>query len=110
MFADFPPSSSATRFSDCDASSATRLPARVEPVNETMSMSGLDGDGLTHDRSGAGDHVEDAGGEPGVVDDLGEHERVERGDLARLQDDGAPGGHRVARPWPRPGAAGSSTA
>ena len=40
MFADLPPSSSATRFNDCDASSATRLPARVEPVNDTMSISG----------------------------------------------------------------------
>ena len=40
MLADLPPSSSATRFSDCDATSATRLPARVEPVNDTMSTSG----------------------------------------------------------------------
>ena len=38
--ADLPPSSSATRLTVCAASSATRLPARVEPVNETMSTSG----------------------------------------------------------------------
>ena len=38
--ADLPPNSSATRLTDCDASSATRLPARVEPVNDTMSTSG----------------------------------------------------------------------
>jgi hypothetical protein len=35
-----PPSSSATRFTDCAASSEMRLPARVEPVNEIMSTSG----------------------------------------------------------------------
>ena len=38
--ADLPPSSRATRFTVCDASSATRLPARVEPVKDTMSTSG----------------------------------------------------------------------
>ena len=37
---DLPPSSRATAFTDCEASSLTRLPARVEPVNDTMSMSG----------------------------------------------------------------------
>ena len=40
MFADFPPISSDTRFTDCAPSSITRLPARVEPVNETLSTSG----------------------------------------------------------------------
>src|SRR5262249_34532821 len=34
---DLPPSSSATRLTDSAASAATRLPARVEPVNDTMS-------------------------------------------------------------------------
>ncbi|MCY1186531.1 hypothetical protein D9M73_274120 [compost metagenome] len=38
--ADLPPSSSATRLTVCAASSDTRLPARVEPVNDTMSTSG----------------------------------------------------------------------
>ena len=37
---DFPPSSRATAFTLWDASSLTRLPARVEPVNDTMSTSG----------------------------------------------------------------------
>ena len=37
-FGDFPPSSSATGFGACAASSDTRLPARVEPVNDTMSV------------------------------------------------------------------------
>ena len=37
---DLPPSSSATRLTVCDATSLTRLPARVDPVNEIMSMPG----------------------------------------------------------------------
>ncbi len=37
---DLPPSSSDTRLTDCEASSMTRLPASVEPVNDTMSTSG----------------------------------------------------------------------
>ena len=95
MFADFPPSSSATRFSDCDASSATRLPARVEPVNETMSISGWDAIASPTSAPVPGHEVEHARREAGVVDHLGEHERVERRDLARLQHDRAARGHRV---------------
>jgi hypothetical protein len=38
--ADLPPSSSATRFTESAARAATRRPARVEPVNETMSTAG----------------------------------------------------------------------
>ncbi|OIR00850.1 hypothetical protein GALL_169860 [mine drainage metagenome] len=38
--ADLPPSSSATRLTPAAASSETRTPAPVEPVNETMSTSG----------------------------------------------------------------------
>ena len=38
--ADLPPSSRATRLTVPAATSVTRLPARVEPVNETMSTSG----------------------------------------------------------------------
>ena len=36
-----PPSSSAIRFTDCAPSSETRLPARVDPVKDTMSTSGF---------------------------------------------------------------------
>ncbi len=39
---DFPPSSSATRFTLSAASCITRLPARVDPVNDTMSTSGCE--------------------------------------------------------------------
>ena len=38
--ADLPPSSSATRFTVSAPTAATRRPARVEPVNDTMSTSG----------------------------------------------------------------------
>ena len=40
MFGDLPPSSSVTRFTVAAASSLTRLPARVDPVNDTMSTPG----------------------------------------------------------------------
>ncbi len=40
MFADLPPSSCDTRLTVSAAALATCTPARVEPVNETMSMSG----------------------------------------------------------------------
>ncbi len=40
MLADLPPSSWATRLTVTAAAWATRMPARVEPVNDIMSMSG----------------------------------------------------------------------
>jgi hypothetical protein len=40
MFADLPPSSCATRLTVGAAARATSTPARVEPVNDTMSTSG----------------------------------------------------------------------
>jgi hypothetical protein len=40
MFADLPPSSCATRFTVGAARAATRVPARLEPVNDTMSTPG----------------------------------------------------------------------
>src|ERR1700691_3189836 len=42
MFADFPPSSWVTRFTEGAAADATAIPARVEPVKETMATSGCD--------------------------------------------------------------------
>ena len=39
-FGDLPPSSSATFLTVAAATSLTRRPARVDPVNETMSTSG----------------------------------------------------------------------
>src|SRR5262245_65758489 len=40
MLADFPPSSCTTRLTVVAAPLATNIPARVEPVKETMSISG----------------------------------------------------------------------
>ncbi len=57
---------------------------------------GMGGDRLADDRTGAGDQVEHAGRQADLVDDLGEDERVERGDLARLEHDGAAGGEGAA--------------
>ena len=42
MLADLPPSSCATRFTVGAALRATSTPARVEPVNDTMSTSGCE--------------------------------------------------------------------
>ena len=58
-------------------------------------MQRVRGDGLADLGAGAGHEVEHAGGQAGVVDDLGEDEGVERGDLAGLEHDGAAGGHGV---------------
>ena len=49
----------------------------------------MGGDRLAHDGPGAGDEVEHPGRKAGVVDDLGEDERVERRYLARLEHDRA---------------------
>ena len=96
MLADLPPSSSATRLTRARRrAAATRLPARVEPVKRHHVDVGVRGDGLADHRADAGDEVEHAGRQPDVVDDLGEDERVERRDLARLEHDGAAGGQRV---------------
>ena len=40
MFGDFPPSSSVTRFTVSAESQVTSLPARVEPVNDIICISG----------------------------------------------------------------------
>ena len=45
------------------------MPARVEPVNDTMSMPGMRGDRRAHRRPVAVDQVEHAGGHAGLVHD-----------------------------------------
>ena len=52
---------------------------------------GMGGEGLAHHRAGPGDQIEHPGGQPGMVDDLGQHESVERGHLGRLEDHRAAG-------------------
>ena len=52
---------------------------------------GVGGQRLAHHRPGAADQVEHPGGYADGVDDLGQGEGVEGGDLAGFEDDGAPG-------------------
>ena len=59
-----------------------------------MSTPGCAGDRLADHRAGPGDEVEDAGGEAGGLDHLGEDEGVERHHLARLQHHRAAGRQR----------------
>ena len=109
MLGDFPPSSCATRLTVSAAARATAMPARVEPVNDTMSMSGMRRERLADRRAVAVDHVVDAGRNARFVHDLAEEHARHRRDFARLQHHGAAGGERradlagdlVHRPVPR---------
>ena len=109
MLADLPPSSCATRLTVSAAALATRMPARVEPVNDIMSMSGMGGHRLADRRAVAVDQVEDARRHARLVQHFGEEDGVHRRDLARLEHHGAAGGERrrdladdlVDRPVPR---------
>jgi hypothetical protein len=70
---------------------AIARPTAVEPVNATLSTSGC----RTERRARlarAGDDVHDAGGQVGLLQDLGEDQRAERRGLGRLQHDGVAGG------------------
>ena len=66
-FGDLPPSSSDTGFGACAASSDTRRPARVEPVKETMSVSGCETIASPTTAPAAGHEVEDAGGQADLL-------------------------------------------
>jgi ParB family chromosome partitioning protein len=70
------------------------LPARVEPVKRHHVDLGIGGQHLADHRAVSAHEVEHAGRQPGFVDRLGEHERIERRDLGRLQDDRAAGRER----------------
>ena len=56
----------------------------------------------------AGEHVEHAGREPDLAGQLAQLHRGERGELAGLEDDGAPGGQRRSQLPGRRGRSGSS--
>ena len=109
MLADLPPSSWATRFTVGAAFWATSMPARVEPVNDTMSTSGCDDSAAPTVGAVAVHEVEHAGRHAGLLEDLGEDDGVQRRDLGRLQHHRATGGERrgdlagdlVDRPVPR---------
>ena len=95
MFADLPPSSSATRLTvpEADFGDALAGPRRAREADHVDARVG--GDRLADDRAGTGDQVEHAGRKADLVHDLGEDERVERGDLARLEHDRAAGRERA---------------
>jgi hypothetical protein len=71
------------------------LPTSVEPVNATLSTSAWPT--TAPGRARAGDDVDDAGRQVGLLADLGEEQRGQRRRLGRLEDDGVAGGERRAR-------------
>ena len=83
-----------TRLTVSAAALATRMPARVEPVNDTMSMSGCAEIASPTVGPVAVDEVEDALRHAGLVHDLREEDGAERRDLARLQHHRAAGRER----------------
>ena len=109
MLADLPPSSCATRLTVSAEALATAMPARVEPVNDIMSMPGCGDIASPTRRAVAIDEVEHARRHAGFVHHFGEQHRVHRRDFGRLQHHGAAGGQRgrhlagdlVDRPVPR---------
>ena len=73
------------------AAAATSAPTAVEPVNATLSTSGVRGQRLAHRGPEPGHHVEHARREPGLVHQRGQLDRGGGGVVARL------GHHRAAR-------------
>ncbi len=96
MFADLPPSSSATRLTVPAAAAATCLPAAGGTGEADHVDARVLGDRRADDGARAGDQVEDAGRKADLVDDLGEDERIERCNLGRLEHEGAAGRERAA--------------
>ena len=109
MFGDLPPSSWLTRLTVGAARLATSTPARVEPVNEIMSMSGCSL--MAAPTSGPRPliRLNTPFGTPASCRISAKIKRRGRRELARLQDHGAAGGERgrdlagdlVQRPVPR---------
>ena len=82
---------------------ATTMPARVEPVNDTMSTSGMRRERRADRRAVAVDEVEHARRHAGFVQDLGEDDRVERRDLASASAPSCSPPRAPARPCRRSG-------
>ena len=108
MFGFLPPSSSATFFTVPDAAAMIRLPVARPPVNETRSTLGSSLSGAPALGPSPRTRFADPGGQPGLGEQLHQVDRGVRGELARLQHEGAARGERRARPSRRPAAAGSS--
>ena len=72
---------------------AIALPTSVEPVKATLSTSGCSTSALPG-VAGAGDDVDDARRQVGLLADLGEQQRGQRRGLGRLEHDGVAAGQR----------------
>ena len=92
--ADLPPSSRVTRAIRSAASWLIAAPVAVEPVNETRSTSGWAARAAPATGSGAGDQVDHAGRQAGLVDGVEEQVGGQRGELGRFEDHRAAGGER----------------
>ena len=92
MLADLPPSSSVSPVPVPASARWISLPTAVEPVKAILSSAGADELGAR--APVAGDDVDDAGGEVGLLADLGQQQRGQRRRLGRLQDRGVAGGER----------------
>ena len=92
---DLPPSSSATFFTECDASSATRLPGAGGTGERDHVDVGVRGQRFSDDRTEPADEVEHSRREADFVDDLGEDERIHGRDFRRLEHHGATSRERV---------------
>ena len=93
MLAALPPSSRVTFLSVPATDVAIAWPTSVEPVNATLSTPGVP----TSARPvspGAGDDVDHAGRQVGLLADLGEQQRGQRRGLGRLEHDGVAAGQR----------------
>ena len=84
--AELPPSSRWARLRCCPASSPTRRPAAVEPVNEMTRTSGC-GHHRLADVGAAGQHLQHAGGQAGLLEDAGDRDAAgDRGARVGLED------------------------
>ena len=92
---DLPPSSSVTVLQP-RRPPQTLAPVGTEPVTEILAMRGVGGERRA-DRAAALDHVEGAGGQAGLGEDLGELQRAERRELGGLEDHGVAAGERRRR-------------
>ncbi len=87
MLAALPPSSRVTFLSVPAIARAIALPTPVDPVKATLSTSGWLDERLPG-AARAGDDVDDAGRQVGLLADLGEEQRGQRRGLGRLEHDG----------------------
>ncbi len=89
-----PPSSSVTRLVPLAHSAMICSPTGVEPVKAILRTSGCVASARAGLRAAAGDDVEHAGGQPALVQQLGEAQRGQRRRAGRLGDDGVAGHER----------------